>query len=669
MTQPLPIPNKLADQSFKKPHFASMVKLSDQQELAVVDPKATRALIALMDMHAMLGGAASHYGGPAAFAELMSALHGYVFHSAAKDKKPWFDLFHIVNDAGHCENGLYALKANYEMAGLKLEALKKFRSMESPLTGHGEVHCFPQGVFLSNGPLGSAFPQTQGLAMADRLAGHDRVTICALSDGASMEGEAREAFAAIPGLAKAGKLAPYVLIVSDNNTKLSGRIDQDSFSMAPTFDSLKKLGWEVMHLEEGHNLQKCFDAISSAIEMARSHPQKPVVIHAKTTKGMGNKKKIDSASGGHGFALKNATELTEFIQEIYATATPPDIFKSWIEELVQIESKLKAQAVKDTGEKIQKGVSAALIRAKKEGLPVVSVTSDLPGSTGIAEFRKEFPGDSFDVGVAESNMISTATGFSKLGFIPVVDTFAQFGVTKGALPLTMASLSQSPIIAIFSHTGFQDAADGASHQALSYFAMTASIPHVQTYALSCSAEADALVSLAIKEFADRRKNGQITDSYIFFLGRENFPKNYGPTDYQLRKSQILLDTTKPNPRNVTIATAGSLVPQALLAAQDLQTQGIGALVVNCSCLNRFDEDVFKLAMQKTQGKLVTLEDHQLISGLGSYLSHQLSLKGYDFRIASLAVKNDFGKSSYNAADLYRQHHMDAQGIVEAALKL
>jgi transketolase len=171
MTQPLHIPNLLADQSFKTPHFAVTLKTANGTEIKVADPRASRALISLMDMGAVLGGAACHYGGPAALAELMSALHGYVFHHSENQKRPWYELFHVINDAGHCENGLYALKANYEMAGLTLDSLKKFRSIDSPLTGHGETHCFPQGVYLSNGPLGSAFPQSQGLAMADAHSG------------------------------------------------------------------------------------------------------------------------------------------------------------------------------------------------------------------------------------------------------------------------------------------------------------------------------------------------------------------------------------------------------------------------------------------------------------------------------------------------------------------
>ncbi|HWU44476.1 MAG TPA: thiamine pyrophosphate-dependent enzyme, partial [Bdellovibrio sp.] len=273
MTEPIQIKTKLAGNPSQEPQFKSSVKTKDGRSLSVADPRATRALVSLMDMNAVLGGAASHYGGPAAFAELMSALHGYVFDVSAKAQKSWFDLFHLVNDAGHCENGLYALKANYQMAGLTLESLKKFRSIESGLTGHGEVHCFPEGVFVSNGPLGSAFPQTQGLAMGEALPGKNRVTITAISDGASMEGEAKESFAAIPGLAALGKLGPYVMVISDNNTKLSGRIDQESFSMNPTFESLRALGWKVISLPEGNNLQKCFDAIVEAVESARANPK------------------------------------------------------------------------------------------------------------------------------------------------------------------------------------------------------------------------------------------------------------------------------------------------------------------------------------------------------------------------------------------------------------
>lgn len=668
MTEPIQIKSKLSGNPQQEPEFKVMVKSSGGREIAAADPQATRALISLMDMNAVLGGAASHYGGPAALAELMSALHAIVFDQASQQKKQWHELFNIVNDAGHCENGLYALKANYKMAGLDFEALKKFRSIESPLTGHGEVHCFPEGVLISNGPLGSAFPQAQGLALGDALAKRSRVTVGIISDGASMEGEAKEAFAAIPGLAKKNKLAPFVAIISDNNTKLSGRIDAESFSMNPSFEALKALGWHVLTLEQGNDLQKCADTIAKAIEMAQVNPSIPVAIHAKTIKGIGTKKTAESSSGGHGFPLKGPAELKDFLTEIYGGKELADFHNQWIKDLQRIEDEIKAKGAKDGGEKIQVGVSSAMVRARKEGMPVVSVTSDLPGSTGVAGFRKEFPGDSVDVGVAESNMVSTAAGLSKSGYIPVVDTFAQFGVTKGALPFIMSSLSEAPMIAIFSHTGFQDAADGASHQALSYMAMTTSIPHVNVVCLSCSEEADALVYQAINEFAHARRQGKVPPTTIFFLGRENFPKSYGTKKYELGKAQILADTTDGAQKTVAIVTHGSMVPEALKAVEELGKKGVGCMLVNMPSVNQVDHATLEAALKAGSGNIITLEDHQVIGGLGQMVAQALTQKRAHLQIKTLGVHGEFGQSAYTALDLYRKHRMDSTAIVKAALE-
>lgn len=666
LSQPLPVSQKLFSNPRQKPHFAVSLPW-EGGSLSLVDPRATRALLAIMDMHAVIGGAASHYGGPAAFAELMSATHALMFARAEKAGKPWHELFHFVNDAGHCENGLYALKANYNVAGVDFNELKKFRSIESRLTGHGESHLFPEGVLLSNGPLGSAFPQSQGLAMADAAAKTQRITVTAISDGACMEGEAREAMAAIPGLAEKALLAPYVLIISDNNTKLTGRIDKESFSMEPTFRSLSALGWDVIDLKEGNDLAACLAAIGEAFQRAEKNPRRPVAVHARTVKGIGTKKTAESSSGGHGFSLKSSAELPAFIEEIYSGSPVPEEFRAWIEELKTREADVKSRSVKPTmpEEKIQVGISAAMIRATKEGLPVVSVTSDLPGSTGVAGFRKEFPAASFDVGVAESNMISTAAGFSKRGYIPVMDTFAQFGVTKGALPLTMASLSEAPVIGVFSHTGFQDAADGASHQALTYLGMTLGIPHLRVVALSCSEEADALMSQALKEFADARRQGKVPPTTLFFLGRENFPKSFGATQYSLDRAQVF----KVSEPKACLVAVGSMLQQALNAQKELQAKGIGVTVVHPSTLNRWDSSIGQ-AINEAQGRVLVIEDHQRIGGYGNLLAAELlenQVKVSAFQI--LAVRGEFGQSAYTSQDLYAKHGIDTASIVKRCQSL
>ena len=234
--KPLVIETKLAPTPKNAPKYAVTIKNALGKDVVIADPTANRALVALMDMFAVVGGAASHWGGPSAFAEIIASIHAIMFNNA--EQKQWYQSYNFVNDAGHAENGIYALRANYGFDGLTIDDLMKFRSFNTKLTGHGESHVNPEGVYLSNGPLGSSLPQAQGLAMADKLAGNDRVTFCVVSDGACMEGEAKEALAAIPGFAGKRRMNPFVMVLSDNNTKLSGRIDADSYSMQPTFNAL-----------------------------------------------------------------------------------------------------------------------------------------------------------------------------------------------------------------------------------------------------------------------------------------------------------------------------------------------------------------------------------------------------------------------------------------------
>lgn len=677
MEKALPTPTRLAPNPKKSPLYKKDIRRANGETIPAADPSAIRSLVALMGMQAQMGGAASHFGGPSALAEVNSALHALVFDNAEKAGRQWFEMYNLVNDAGHCENGLYALKALYGFADLTIESLKPFRSIKSKLTGHGEAHLFPEGVQISNGPLGSGLPQAEGLCLADKLLQNDRITVCTISDGGCMEGEAREALASIPGLAANGKLNPFVMVISDNNTKLTGRIDKDCFSMQPTFAALGELGWNVIRLEKGHDLQACADAFEKAFAEAQKDPRRPVALHVKTIKGYGTKKTEASNSGAHGFPLTDPNDLTAFIGEIYGGQGVPAEFTQWIKDLCDQFAKDKAaKAAKPAAsgpaaEKVQNGVSKALIAKRKAGLPIVSVSADLPGSTGVAGFQKEFPEATIDVGVAESNMVSAAIGLSKMGFIPVVDTFAQFGVTKGALPLIMSGLSEGPMICIFSHVGFQDAADGASHQALSYLAMTCSIPHTKVYCLTSSSEAEALVGQAVEEFAHARREGKVPHSTIFFLGRENFPPTYLPEGYayKLGEAQVVFDNTSKNKGQITIAATGALLHQAVGAAYELEKENIGVIVVNPSIINQPDVSTLATCLRNTGHKLLTVEDHQVTGGMGAMLIHALIQNGQPLQAKSLGVRGEYGQSAYKASELYKKHGLDAESIVKAAKEL
>jgi transketolase len=669
----LALRSRLAGTPSGPPKYSVTVKSSAGTPVVLGDPRATRTLVALMDVHAVNGGAACHWGGPAAFAETMAALHGIMF---ATQGRPWHEAYNFVNDAGHTENGIYALRANYGFDGMTFEDLKGFRGIKSKLTGHGESHLNPQGVLLSNGPLGSALPQAQGLAIADKVAQRDRVTIVTVSDGASMEGEAKEAFAAIPGLAAKGRVNPFVLLISDNDTKLSGRITKDAFSMQPTFEAMSALGWNVLRVPHGHDLQAVYQALEEAIAQAKRTPNRPVCVWLKTIKGYGVKSTEENAAGGHGFPLNNGEKIIDFVNEIYGGQTPPEL-AAWAASLradwEQKEAAKKAKAAAAPApaapavkkDKIQAGLAKGATRAAQDGLPVFSISSDVQGSTGISTFQKGLPDRFIEVGIAEANMISTGAGFAKAGFIPIVDTFGQFGVTKGNLPLTMAALSQAPVIAMFSHVGFQDAADGASHQATTYMAAVSAIPHTAVICPSCADEAEAFMYQAIKRQADDRLAGKDGETYIFFVGRENYPVRWveGAT-YPWGKAQVLQEGT-----DVVLIGSGPLLEKAINAGKKLAEKGVKATVINNPFINHVDVATLGAAVKACSGRLVTIEDHQVIGGMGAQISHALSLAGIPHRIQTLGIHGEFGQSAYVAEHLYEAHGLTAAKMAEAAEKL
>jgi transketolase len=670
----LKVKSKLAATPASPPRFSARVRNAAGAEVVLGDPRATRALVALMDVHAVNGGAACHWGGPAAFAEIMSAIHGIMF--AVKDRL-WHAACNFVNDAGHTENGIYALRANYGFDGMTFEDLKGFRGIQSKLTGHGESHINPQGVLLSNGPLGSALPQAQGLAIADHVLKNDRVTICTVSDGASMEGEAKEAFAAIPGLAAKGLVNPFLLVISDNDTKLSGRITKDSFSMQPTFAAMSALGWNVIQVANGNDLPQVYLEVERGLELARANPLQPVCLWVKTIKGFGVKSTMESASGGHGFPLANGEKIIEFVNEIYFGGEVPAELAAWSKALrddwEKKDAAKKARAAAATApaapavktEKIQAGLAKGAVRAAREGWPVFSVSADLAGSTGMSFFQKSFPDRFLDMGVAEANMISTGVGLAKGGLIPIVDTFGQFGVTKGNLPLTMSALSQAPVIAVFSHVGFQDAADGASHQATTYFAATSAIPHTVVIACSCSDEAESLMCQAIKRIAHAREHGGDGESVIFFVGRENYPVYLAEhAKYEWGKAQTLASGG-----DVVIIACGPLLGRALEAGRKLQEQKIAATVISNPFINRVDVETIGAAVRQCSGRVVTIEDHQAICGMGAQVAHALAQAGIHHQMKTLAIRGEFGQSAYVAEDLYKKHGLTSDKIVQAAQEL
>ena len=223
----------------------------------------------------------------------------------------------------------------------------------------------------------------------------------------------------------------------------------------------------------------------------------------------------------------------------------------------------------------------------------------------------------------------------------LLDAESQFGITKGNLPIIMAALSQGPLVAAFTHAGFQDAADGASHEATTYFAAVSSIPHTLAIAASCSEQADALMLEAFRRLAKERQAGKDGESAIFFAGREDFPARIGerPNGYPWGKAEVLRKG-----KDVAIVACGPMVPLALEAAELLAKDGKQAAVIDSPFVNRPDLATISPVIAEAGGKLVTAEDHQIVGGMGAMLVHALNLAGVGVRSAAIGMKGAFSFS-------------------------
>jgi transketolase len=229
----------------------------------------------------------------------------------------------------------------------------------------------------------------------------------------------------------------------------------------------------------------------------------------------------------------------------------------------------------------------------------------------------------------------------------------------------MAALSQAPVVAIFSHAGLQDAADGASHQATTYLAAVSAIPHTVAVAPSCAEEAEALMFEAIRRLADARSHGEDGETVIFFVGRENYPVSLQPgAKYAWGKAQLLAEGT-----DVVLVGCGPLTGKVIEAGQALAAQGVQATVFNNPFVNRPDLDRIATAVTDCGGRLVTIEDHQITCGMGAQLSHALARAGVAHRVISLGLDGEFGQSAYLAEHLYEKHGLTTVKVIEAAKRL
>jgi len=296
----------------------------------------------------------------------------------------------------------------------------------------------------------------------------------------------------------------------------------------------------------------------------------------------------------------------------------------------------------------------ALAELGKENNNVVVLDADLSGATKTSVFAKKFPERFFDIGISEQDLIGTAVGLSTFGKIPYASTFAVFAAGRAydQVRNTVAHTNANVKICA-THAGITVGEDGATHQMIEDIGMMRTIPNMKVISTSD----DSQTKWIIKEIS--KFNGPV---YVR-LSRLATPIIYDEkfiSDNNI-KFEIGKGIQIANGTDATIIATGVTVIEAIKAQEELKNKGINVRVIDIHTIKPIDKDLIVKAAKETK-RIITIEDHSIIGGLGSCVCEVLS-ENYPVKVERMGIKDVFGESG-KAEDLMKYFEIDSQAILK-----
>lgn len=304
---------------------------------------------------------------------------------------------------------------------------------------------------------------------------------------------------------------------------------------------------------------------------------------------------------------------------------------------------------------IRKGFGEGLLQAGKMNENVVGLCADLTESTKMDLFAKEFPNRFVEIGVAEQNLATVASGMAAMGKIPFISSYAMFSPGRNWEQVrTTIAYNDRKVIIVGSHAGVSVGPDGGTHQAIEDIALMRVIPNMCVIT-PCDAIEAFKATIATLDWS--------TPIYIR-LAREKTPIiTTAETPFEIGKAQILWDSQNPQ---VTIIACGALLHKALLAAKELEASNVGSIVINLATIKPIDTETIIECAKKT-GAIVTVEEHQIAGGMGSAVAECLA-QNCPVPIEFVGVHDQFGQSG-TMDELIKHYKMDTPDIVKAVNKV
>ena len=319
--------------------------------------------------------------------------------------------------------------------------------------------------------------------------------------------------------------------------------------------------------------------------------------------------------------------------------------------------KLNEKLFEETVEQkaVRDGFGDALVELGEKNPNVVVLTADLTESTRCQDFKNKFPERFFEVGVAEQNMAAIAAGLGVSGKTAFISSYAAFSPGKNWETIKTTIVYNNANVKIAGHhAGIVTGPDGVTHQATEDISLMRSLPNL-TILVPCDWIEAKKVTL---------EAANINSPVYLRFSREKSPV-ITTNDTPFEKNKIQAFWISDNPR-ATIFATGHMLFYALLAAKNLESEGINVLVANVSTIKPIDQESV-IELTKNSGKVVTVDDHQAAGGMGSVIAEVLA-QTTPHPIEFIGLMNSFAESG-DPKELLDKYKMDEKAIEEAVKKV
>lgn len=579
-----------------------------------------------------------HPGGSLSCVDFLSLLYCFVI---SQTNEP------VVISNGHISPAVYSVLAELGVFS-KEAAVKNFRRVNDLFEGH--VNRRLQGIYYSTGPLGIGTSVASGFALGDKIRAASggvmndstlddlratNFTYVLMGDGECQEGMVYE----MMNFAAKYRLNNLIGFVDYNKIQLSASLEEVMpLNIRGHFEAA---GWEVVEMN-GHDFHEMWNGLGRAHESST----KPVLLLAHTVMGKGVSFMESASKAGkadwHGnapTAEQTASALSElilsdederlvwsFVSELPKKIQTPEMPELWkkIEEI-------------DMGEPVTYGIEkmtdcrsaygTALLDLAKRNKNILAMTADLAGSVKTDGVKKNIPDRHIECGIAEQHMVSCAGGFSLRGFIPFCSTFGAFMTSRAKDQARVNDINETNVKMVATHCGLSVGEDGPTHQAIDD--ISSFMGFMNTFILEPADpnQCDRMIRFVASVYGNfyvRMGRSKLP----VILAEDGTPFFAGAYEFKLGRADIVRVGS-----DLTIVVSGPMVERALKVADQMKTSSGAAgkfiEVIAVSSMKPFDYETVVESVKKT-GRVLTIEDHHVATGLGSLVAcalgrHEISV--------------------------------------------